>query len=116
MSSSAQVLRQIASRLLGEPMVLRVEFLWTKVRAILSGGYVLDIYYNVSTGRYSFTLVKGSKRIMGWDNAPHHVGISTFPHHFHDVDGQVRPSDLTGDPLTDIEKVLDRLRAFLILR
>ena len=50
MSSSSQVLRQIAIRLLGEPMVLRVEFLGTKVRAILRGGHVLDIYYYVILG------------------------------------------------------------------
>ena len=91
-------------------MVLRVEFLGTKVRAILRGGYVFDIYYNVSTGRYSFTLLKGSKRVMGWDNAPHHIDVPTFPHHLHDVDGHVRPSDLTGDPLTDIDRVLREIR------
>jgi len=111
--SSIDILRRIAMKLLEDPMVLDVKFLRTKVRAILMGEFVLDIYYNAATGRYSFTLLRGSRRLMTWDNAPHHITIPTFPHHFHDVDGRIKPSDLSGDPFIDIGKVLTKIRHFI---
>jgi len=93
--------------------VIRVAFLRTKIRAYLRHGFILDIFYNASTGRYSFTVVRGAKRIMGWDNAPHHVHVVTYPHHFHDINGSIKPSDLAGNPLIDIEKVLKRLEELI---
>jgi len=57
--------------------------------------YVFDIYYNQTLGKYSYTLIKEGKRIVGWDNAPHHVSVETHPDHFHDVDGKVKPSHLS---------------------
>jgi len=44
--------------------------------------------------------------IMGWDNAPHHPEISTFPHHKH-VGKEIETSHET-----DIRKVLAWIGAF----
>lgn len=46
--------------------------------------------------------------IAGWDNAPHHPHISTFPHHVHTPNG-VEPSTIRS--LTDL---LDFLEAHLL--
>jgi len=46
--------------------------------------------------------------LNGWDNAPHHAQLSTFPHHRHDSTG-VHPSRIRS--LTD---VLDLLSAQLL--
>ena len=50
----------------------------------------LDLYEVVSTElgypikvHYSYTYLKGGKRVFRYDNAPHHPEISTHPHHKH---------------------------------
>ena len=111
--STSHVLERLADRLRGHPLVIRVAFLRTKIRAYLRHGFILDIFYNMSTGRYSFAVIRGARRIMGWDNAPHHVDVATYPHHFHAIDGSIKPSDLVGNPLVDIEKVLRKLEEFI---
>jgi len=47
----------------------------TKLRFILERDYVCDIFFRSSTGGYSYTLVKDERRVMGWDNAPHHPAL-----------------------------------------
>lgn len=34
--------------------------------------------------------------ISGWDNAPHHLQVETFPHHKHTVSGKILPSKETN--------------------
>jgi len=104
--SSVEILREVAKSLTAYDIVIRVEFLGGKVRAHLVKGYVLDIYYNQTLKKYSYTLIKGNKRILGWDNAPHHVTIETHPDHFHDVNGTIKPSRLSGDPLKDLNHLI----------
>ncbi|AEA46574.1 toxin-antitoxin system TumE family protein [Archaeoglobus veneficus] len=104
-----EILKEVAKRLLDYDFVLKVEFLGTKVRAYLVHGYVLDTYYNQTLGKYSYTLIKDNKRIIGWDNAPHHISVDTYPDHFHDVDGKIKPSYLSGNPLKDLDKVLNAI-------
>lgn len=70
----------------------------TKWRIELVGGYVLDLYFNETLGKYSYTLVKGGTRVLGWDNAPHHPNVANFPHHMHRSDGSLVPTELTGNP------------------
>ncbi|WP_456327148.1 toxin-antitoxin system TumE family protein [Archaeoglobus sp.] len=111
-----EILKEVAKKLLDYDIVLKVEFLGTKVRACLVHGYVLDVYYNQTLGKYSYTLIKESKRIVGWDNAPHHVSVETYPDHFHDVDGKIKPSYLSGDPLKDLNKVLNVIMNIFGLR
>lgn len=92
-----------------------VEFLRTKVRVHLTGEYILDKYYNQTLGKYSYTLVKENKRIIGWDNAPHHLTVETHPDHFYTDNGTVRKSELSGNPLKDLNRVMKKVKKFLRL-
>jgi hypothetical protein len=90
-----------------------VHDLVTKQRVVLEGGYTFDLYFNETLGKYSYTLVHGSRRILGWDNASHHPGLVNFPHHFHRQDSTIVSSPLTGNPERDIEYVTTELNKFL---
>jgi|SRR3989338_8887220 len=46
----------------------------------------------VSKYRYHWQ-AKDSKIILRWDNAPHHKEIETFPHHLHEGEDRVKPSE-----------------------
>ena len=94
-------------------LVSAVHDLMTKWRIDLKGGYFLDIYFNGTKGKYSYTLSQGEQRVLGWDNAPHHPGRSNFPHHFHQADGSILPSKLNGDPDHDLEIVRIAIEKFL---
>ncbi|MFQ5710694.1 MAG: DUF6516 family protein [Candidatus Geothermarchaeales archaeon] len=106
---STTVLRQVAGRLLEYKIVLRVEFLGTKVRAHLPKGFTFDIYYNETTAKYSYTIFKEGRRILGWDNARHHIQVSTHPHHYHAINGRVLNSRMKGVPLLDLENISKEL-------
>lgn len=43
----------------------------------------------------------------------HFLELSTQPHHFHNENGQVEVSPLTGDPPNDLPIVLEKVRQFL---
>jgi hypothetical protein len=110
---SSEALKEIARRLLDYEIVENVEFLRTKVRVHLIAECILDIYYNQSLGKYSYTLIKENKRIVGWDNAPHHISLKSYPNHFHNADGTIRTSHLSGDPLKDLNKVMKQIKKFV---
>ena len=76
-------------------------------------GYLLDIYFNETLGKYGYTVVKGGQRVLGWDNAPHHPGLDNYPHHVHSTDGSIRPSTLTGNPQHDLEEVRRAVEALI---
>jgi len=59
----------------------------TKWRVQIKGGYALDIYFDASNGKYSYTLSQGESRVLAWDNAPHHPNQLNVPHRFHGPDG-----------------------------
>lgn len=90
-----------------------MEFLRSKVRAHLIGGYVIDIYFNRTLGKYSYTLIRENKRVIGWDNAPHRLSLKSCPHHFHDADGTIRNSTLSGDPAKDLSRIMKAIQKFL---
>jgi hypothetical protein len=51
---------------------------------------------------------------LRWDNAPHHPELITnFPHHFHDEQGQLTPSPLSGEPVADLAIVLTAIEQHL---
>jgi hypothetical protein len=105
------------SRFLAEcAYVTNVHDLATKWRIELKGGYFLDIFFNATVGKYSYTLSKGDARILGWDNAPHHSKLANLPHHFHQADGSVVSSRLNGDPEHDLEIVRIEIEKFLRAR
>lgn len=84
------------------PHVLVTRDLVTKIRVELTQGYTLDLYFRESAGQYSYTVVLGSKRVAGWDNAPHYPDLLNAPHHFHNTDGTVQAARLAGNPPQDI--------------
>ena len=110
---AGQLARAVARFVALCPYVQVVHDLVTKQRVVLAGGYVFDLYFNETLGKYSYTLVQGARRLIGWDNASHHPGLANFPHHFHLEDGTVASSPLTGVPEQDIEYVVAELNRFL---
>ena len=112
---SLPTLLETARKLILSPLVLDIEFLGTKVRAHLPKGYTLDIYYNATLQKYSYTIIKQNKRIMGWDNAPHHKHVKTYPHHFHTLDGEITQSKMKGSPTEDITTILRETKKTLQL-
>lgn len=112
---SMAVLLETAKKLLESPIVTRIEFLGTKVRAYLPHEFFLDIYYNATLNKYSYTIIKQGQRVIGWDNADHHKYVKSHPHHFHDVDGEVMKSKMEGTPLKDLDTVLKEVQRILKL-
>ena len=56
--------------------------------------------------RYSYYWLTGENQLkIGWDNAPHHTKLSTFPHHKH-VDGKLAPEALMETSLEDVMAVI----------
>jgi hypothetical protein len=102
------------SRFLTEcPYVISVHDLMTKTRLELEKGFFLDLHYNETYSRYSYTLIKQKQRIVGWDNAPHHPNLTNAPHHFHAEDGTVQPSTFIGEPVNDIGEVVETVNDIL---
>jgi len=112
---SLPTLLEVARKLVLSPLVLDVEFLGTKVRAHLPNGYILDVYYNATLQKYSYTIIKQNKRIIGWDNAPHHKHVKTHPHHFHTKDGKIIQSKMKGNPTQDVAPILRETKKILKL-
>jgi hypothetical protein len=113
---AGQLARAVARFIVLCPYVQVVHDLVTKQRVVLTGGYVFDLYFNETLEKYSYTLVQGSRRLIGWDNASHHPGLANYPHHLHLEDGTVVPSRLTGVPEQDIEHVAAELNKFMARR
>lgn len=81
----------------------------TKLRAEVTDNLMLQVWLNHNSRhtRYAYQLFQGNQAILRWDNAPHHPEVAAdFPHHFHDESGQLQPSTLSGDPVTDLPFVL----------
>ncbi|MFZ5819265.1 MAG: toxin-antitoxin system TumE family protein [Chloroflexota bacterium] len=62
--------------------------------------------------RYSFQLYS-DRPFLRWDNAPHYPDLPNSPHHFHDQDGNISPSELTGDLLRDFDLVMVAVKKFM---
>jgi hypothetical protein len=52
--------------------------------------------------------------IVRWDNAPHFPEIVTFPHHFHNIKGEVEASPLQGSIFEDLDDVLENIKSILV--
>lgn len=54
--------------------------------------YIKETWKGEELLKYScYWFTSNNKLISGWDNAPHHKEIKSFPHHRHSIDG-VEPS------------------------
>ncbi len=109
-----QLAHAVARFVAGCPRVVAVRDLVTKTRIELEDGYIFELYYNITLGKYTYTLIFADQRVLGWDNAPHYPSLTNAPHHFHHPDGRVEPSTLAGDPERDIEIVLAAINAYLL--
>ena len=112
---SLATLLEAAGKLILSPLVTQLEFLGTKIRAHLSNGYILYVWYNATLQKYSYTVIKQDKRVIGWDNAPHHKHLASYPHHFHTQDGKIAPSNMKGNPTEDVTTILRETKKILKL-
>jgi Family of unknown function (DUF6516) len=78
----------------------------------LIGGFELHLaeYFMLGPAvdrvKYRYHLQAADGRLVGrWDNAPHHPGLATYPHHRHDAQDVVHPSEPMGLPAV-LEAVL----------
>lgn len=114
-----QILRD--SGLIAKPEIteLRVygeEQFRVKIRGNVTESLTLQIWinHNPLRTRYSYQLFGEERPILRWDNAPHHPELpENFPHHFHDEQGAMFSSELTGNPLEDVLSVLRGIEEFL---
>ena len=81
-----------------------------KIRCELASGQVVQIRLRAVTGnvRYSYQEF-ADKPLRRWDNAPHFPHLPNSPHHYHDLQGNITESSLTGDPIRDLQQVLGAL-------
>ncbi|MGQ9626906.1 MAG: toxin-antitoxin system TumE family protein [Anaerolineae bacterium] len=79
------------------------DILLYKIRCSLPGNHRLQIRLRLKEEgiEYSYQLFS-IKPLLRWDNAPHHPGLTNFPHHFHDDRDMKHPSALSGEPLNDL--------------
>jgi hypothetical protein len=81
-----------------------------KIRCELISGNSLQIRLRAVSGdiRYSYQELT-DKPLRRWDNATHFPDLPNFPHHYHDAQGNITESSLTGDPTVDLPQVLKEL-------
>jgi len=84
-----------------------------KVRAELATGDALQVrlYHSGAHTDYSYHVYGGQS--VRWDNKEHFPSLPSYPHHFHNVLGQVETSPLTCDPVRDLPLILNYLSSLL---
>jgi hypothetical protein len=81
-----------------------------KLRCELRSGHILQIRLRSVAGMLRYSYQEFTDRpLRRWDNAPHFSQLSTFPHHHHNLHGNVVESALTGDPTMDLPLGLNAL-------
>ena len=82
-----------------------------KVKLRLFDGSILwarEVWSKGEMSAYSYYWLRSDETvIMGWDNAPHHKGVKTFPHHKH-IGDRVEDSEER-----DMRNVLHFIKHFL---
>jgi Family of unknown function (DUF6516) len=78
-----------------------------KIRCELTSGYTFQIRLRAVTGHIRYSYQEFTDRpLRRWDNAPHFPHLPSFPHHYHDSQGNLAASMLTGEPMMDLQQVL----------
>lgn len=50
--------------------------------------HINEVWIDGELHKYAYYQVTPAEEVVqGWDNAPHHPGISTYPHHHHGAGG-----------------------------
>ncbi|MDT3706434.1 MAG: DUF6516 family protein [Thiobacillus sp.] len=79
----------------------------------LKNGVTLNVCY-AAPDAYSLRWVYGDGDVeLGIDTAPLHPGLSTFPNHFHDLDGHVAADPITRSGALPQENLQKLVRALL---
>lgn len=66
-----------------------------------------EVHINGQLRKYAYNrLTPTGEMLQGWDNAPHHPDIATFPHHLHQGDA-VHSSEVRS--LTDVFDLLRKI-------
>jgi hypothetical protein len=52
--------------------------------------------------------------IARWDNAPHYPKLPTFPHHYHNLKGEVESSTLGATIFNDLDYVLKKIKELVV--
>ena len=125
MTSLASLLGALMTILQAHPVCKRVSVVETKefspdqfffkIRAVLfkkDAQLQVRIYYNRGHLDYAYQCFTDVP-LLRWDNKEEFRHLATYPHHYHDAQGHVHPSPLTGQPLQDIGIVLREVMAFL---
>ncbi len=125
MTSLASLLGALMTILQAHPVCKRVRVVETKefspdqfffkIRAVLfkkDAQLQVRIYYNRGHLDYAYQCFTDVP-LLRWDNKEEFRHLATYPHHYHDAQGHVHPSPLTGQPLQDIGIVLREVMAFL---
>lgn len=95
-----QVLRMVVLELDGETLRL---IIYLKDGSNLR---VAEQWSGERLKRYSYYwLTEENQLRIGWDNAPHHTRLSTFPHHKH-IGGKQTPEASTQTSLEDVMAVI----------
>lgn len=87
-----------------------------KLRVEVTDSMTFQIWlnHNDRRTRYAYQLFQHDQSLMRWDNAPHHPEQTVnFPHHFHDENGRVTSSPLSGNPVTDLAIALTEVGRYL---
>lgn len=86
-------------------------FAHIQARVLLIDGsklHVSEVWIDDELEKYSYYwLDETDETILGWDNAPHHESVETFPHHKHTEEG-VKPSE-PMDGMTVLNIIEERL-------
>ena len=85
-----------------------------KLRADLPEEYNLQVrlYYNQGHLDYAYQLFT-QYPLLRWDNKEEFPDLDTYPHHHHDVHGNIITSPLVGDPVNDLDVVLAEITKYL---
>jgi len=85
-----------------------------RIRSQLPKKHVLQIWIQLEPESldYAYQLFT-TIPLLRWDNAPHYDHLTSAPHHFHDEQGDVTDSPLTGNVKRDLRIVLGEVRKWM---
>ena len=121
----SKLVEQLVDRLRMHPLIKDVRLLnydetpigklEVKLRCRLAKPFQLQIWLHHETTfqDYAYQLFT-DRPLLRWDNAPHYPDLATAPHHFHNEQGEVLDSPLSGQLMTDLEVVLSAIETWLL--